>query len=302
MKHRDGRTQDLIEILDVYKESKMNGQAFAIFQKDDKLFGLMKPNEYSIKYHPILIGDTTSKNQNISKLDVIDIGGISLEEVDVTFQNSEYFLIASNFENPHLTIKLNQNTIKHIFRHFEKSSKDLQDVLSKQSITSHEALSKSKQNMLAKSKMMFIVDMNNDSIEMHLQNLQDIQVDEIHKNLVVLDSVLSSYQAEPFQIKQDNCVCMSRTIKLKRGDIRYIQFELDFLDVDILLENGFDTIEILDAFATTDTINSNIVLLRDYVCFKHPSTVNKGYKNANVHVQKDHLDFNCLVLPSYLKW
>jgi hypothetical protein len=286
--------QGLIDMLHVYKDSEMNGQAFAIFNDEIRYWCVMKPNIHSIKYHPIFITDEHTKDNTNSKLKMIEAKDITFEEIDIMFQNSDELLRCANLQNPHLSIKLNQRTIKQIFMHFEKVSNLLQDHIANQSIVLHEKLVKSKQWLLAKSRMMFVIDIDKEDISIYMQNLNDVQVDIRNKTLLTMDTLLSNYQSPPLQIDQSKCINISSYIKLKHSYIRYIKFELDFLDVDILLENGFDTIDIMDAFSTMDTLNADTVILRDYVCFKKP-------KYIIDRSTKDELDFKCLVLPSYLK-
>lgn len=292
----------LHEILSTYLDSEMNGESFALFEDSSRFFGIMKPNEYSCKYHPILVSNLKENTIGSKSIRLIEAKGISLEEVDVFFQNSDHTLVASNFQNPNITIKLSETTISQIFEHFDKVSNTLQRHIEKQSIVSRQALTYSKQKLLSKTRMMFVIDVLNDDATVYLQNLNDIQIDENGKNLLATDTILSNYQIPPYQIKQSKCVETSRMMKLKHSDIRYIKFELDFLDVDILLENNFDTIEILDALATTSTLNSDMVLLRDYVCFKRPKLVNRTIDEYSPKQKNENtLDFKCLILPSYLK-
>ena len=284
------------DILDDYANTKMNGKGLALFKKGKRVFGLMKPNHNLTKYHPLLISQEInadiSDDEFADSLTVVRSKEIDRIELDIMFEGMEAMLKASNLAAPNILIRLSQETINKIFIHFEMVSDLLQKHVDAQSIVLRDLFTQSKQELLSKTRMMFLLDLEDDNLEIYLQNIGNVQVDVQYKTLLALDTVLGPYQSSPQKIKQSKCLNIADTAQFEKSGVRYINFEIDFLDIDIMLENGFDMIAILDTLSSTQAQKSDTVTLRDYVCFCKPVSINQ---------KEQDIDFGCLILPSYLK-
>lgn len=283
-------------IIDDYASTKLNGKSLALFKKGKRVFGLMKPNSNMTKYHPLLISEEIdadiSDNSSDDTMTMIKSKGIDHLELDIMFSDMEAILKISNLSTPNILVRLNQETINRIFIHFETVSDLLQKHVDAQNIVLRDIFAKSKQELLSKTRMMFLLDLESDNLVIYLQNISNVQVDIQYKSLLALDTVLGPYQSTPQKIEQSKCLNVADTAQFERSGVRYINFEVDFLDIDIMLENGFDMIAILDTSSSVPAQKSDTVILRDYVCFCKPTLINQKEQDIN---------FGCLILPSYLK-
>ncbi len=255
---------------------------YLAFAKDNRLVAFMG----SDKMNPLIISkksDTIPSDlfiemkQDMPNIDSL-IDGLS---------NIDSFLEESKIEEPNVYVSLTDETIERINQYYEDINESLDKFIQEQPDDNYDALNKAKLDIIGSGRVFFLLDLKKKSMRLSLENISSFRTNEKKTKIVSRGRLYGHYTYEPIHVTQDDGVYVVESIDT--NEYPTICFELDLLDLYLMLSNNLNIIGLLDGDKNTCRLGTDSLQVNDYICFYSDENENKS------------LSFYCLLLPSYLK-
>jgi hypothetical protein len=238
------------------------------------------------KFNPLLISKESPSlpvETSIERKESIsDVDGLVAKFTDIN-----ELVAYINIDEPIVYLELSDSTLDSLKEHYVDMSVLLNDFISGYSNESQVSLDKSKMQLLGSCRAFFLLDLKKKSLVLKLERLESLRTNANETLLVSKGRLYGHYVINPATIVQSNGFHVADDVDT--NEYPSMCFELDFLDLYIMLKNKLNVIGITRSDKNSPRIGTDSLQINDYISF---------YSDID---QKDCLDFYCLVLPSYLK-
>lgn len=238
------------------------------------------------RLHPLLI---SKADASISEDLVIerkqDVANV--DDLINSFDRIDSFLDEAEIDEPNIYISLDEDTIDEIKAHIQATRYILDSFVEGQASESPEALDAARDSLFASCWAFFLIDLKKQQLRLTLESITALRLNDNRSKLVSKGRLYGHYTNDPLQITQTDGVYV--VDELDVSEHPSVFFELDFADLETMLESNLSIIGVLQSKENANYAGTDSIRVNDYVCFYSDET------------DKNSLPFYCLLLPSYLK-